>query len=264
MFEWVEERFLPEYSNVDMSTHDIICLHTMVGTIEGVENFFSLGSGVNSHYGVAGDGRIWQWVPTAKKSGAQFNGNHRCISIETEDEGVLFPSWSGTDVPEWTPWQFESLAYLIYKLSELYDIPLSLVSDTLPGRRGIAYHRQGVNPWRVSGGELWSNFTGKVCPGDRRVLQVPLLINRAIQIRNEGGMVTQQEWNSFLARFTVLEQFMTQALDFAAHHGAQVDNGYGHVLSTRKTLAALDIDLRSDLAEKHILLNDIRNAVIPE
>jgi hypothetical protein len=47
-----------------------------------------------------------------------------------------------------------------------------LVPDTKPGRRGIAYHRQGCDPYRVSGGDHWSEHYGKVCPGDARISQL--------------------------------------------------------------------------------------------
>jgi hypothetical protein len=62
-------------------------------------------------------------------------------------------------------------------LCKQFNIPPVLIPDTKPGRRGIAYHRQGINPWRVDGGELWSKANGKICPADR-VSQVNTVVSR--------------------------------------------------------------------------------------
>jgi hypothetical protein len=66
--------------------------------------------------------------------------------------------------------------------------------DSKPFSRGIAYHRQGIDgnfgpfqfPGRVSGGEVWTETFGKVCPGDRRITT---LLNRIIPraVRIAGG-----------------------------------------------------------------------------
>src|SRR3989304_2012376 len=60
--------------------------------------------------------------------------------------------------------------------------------DSEPGRRGLAYHRQGVDPWRVDGGQRWSTAYGKECPGPTRIRQLSEeIIPRARQI-SEGDM----------------------------------------------------------------------------
>ena len=57
-----------------------------------------------------------------------------------------------------------------------------LAQDSRPGTRGVGYHRLGCDPYRVTGGELWSSSYGKVCPGDARIAQLPGLIDRARRI----------------------------------------------------------------------------------
>jgi hypothetical protein len=48
--------------------------------------------------------------------------------------------------------------------------------DSRPASRGVGYHKLGVKPWVVSGGELWSSSAGKVCPGAAKIAQVPNII----------------------------------------------------------------------------------------
>jgi hypothetical protein len=183
-----------------MTAHDILCLHTMVGSLSSTNNYFRQGgfSGTESHYGVgdATDPRILQWQDRAYRADANLDGNDRVISVETADTRGEFKAWSGSNVPAWTAWQLRVLAELVaWECSvaahaacpaswacHRSGIPLVLIPDTKPGRRGVGYHRQGVDPWRVSGGEKWSSSRGKVCPGDRRVAQVPAVIAAAKRI----------------------------------------------------------------------------------
>ncbi len=169
-----------------ISSYDIVCIHTMVGSLVGTDGYFRrLTNGVNSHFGTDGQGAIWQWVDTAFRSGANYNGNHRIISIENADIGPGFPTWNTNDggaVPAFTAEQCEAIARILAWAHQEHGIPLVLVPDSKPGRRGIAYHRQGVPGYVVAGGELWSTARGKVCPGNRRIAQIPGIIERAKQI----------------------------------------------------------------------------------
>jgi len=168
-------------------SHDIICYHTMVGTLPGTDAMFRAGGyrGNESHFGVGGDGTTYQWQHTDYQADANLNGNRRIVSIETADMGPEFPVWDardGAQVPAWTPAQVEELAVITAALAVYYDIPLQLIPDSRPERRGVGYHRLGCDPYRVPGGELWSAAPGKVCPGDRRIAQVPHVIELARQI----------------------------------------------------------------------------------
>lgn len=170
-----------------MKAHDIACVHTMVGTLSGTSSMFHQNGygGTESHWGMGADGRTLQWQDIAFEADANYNGNHRVLSMETADKGSGFPAWSDSNVPAWTPTQVAKLTdWLLWVTSKEAHrdcpatwmchhsgIPRVLVPDTKPGRRGIAYHRQGVDSyptlymagWRQSGGELWSASRGKVC-----------------------------------------------------------------------------------------------------
>lgn len=166
-----------------MRAHDIICVHTMVGSLWGTDVYFYSGGygGTESHFGVGHDGEVVQWQDTDHQADANLDGNWHVLSIETADRGPGFPDWdtSGDDVPAWTEAQIARLADLVAFLCREHDIPCELIPDTKPGRRGIGYHRQGVPGYVVPGGELWSSSRGKVCPGRRRIAQVPEVIRRA-------------------------------------------------------------------------------------
>lgn len=216
-----------------LRTPDVVCLHTMAATFDGTDRDFHAAGygGLESHFGVAGDGRLTQWQDLAFQADANFDGNHRCISIETADRGETFPTWTGSDVPAWTDAQLDVIVALVRWLCDTFDIPKQLIPDARPGRRGIGYHRMGVphstgdpnapgGPWHGPGAELWTHPVdgrGKVCPGDRRIAQLkeiviprvqgsgeedmPLNANDIQQIRdavrrvlNEGTGEGQREW----------------------------------------------------------------------
>jgi hypothetical protein len=72
--------------------------------------------------------------------------------------------------------------------------------------RGFAY--QGLVP----GGEVWTTSPGKVCPGDRRISQIPQIIERAKQIVGGGGddflsaLSPQEQRDLFNRVFAMLKQ----------------------------------------------------------
>lgn len=181
----------------ELRRHDLVLLHTMAGSLPGTDAYFRDDGygGTESHFGVGGDGRCWQWQDTTRRAEANREANDAAISIETEDRDGhrRFPRWSGSDVPAWTPEQVARLADLVAWCCRTHDIPCVLVPDSRPGRRGVGFHRIGIDPWRVAGGEKWSTAVGKVCPGDRRVAQVPDVIARARRILAGSSPPTQED-----------------------------------------------------------------------
>jgi hypothetical protein len=163
-----------------MSAHDIICLHTMAGSMASTKATFEPDGfgGVESHFGIGPRGECIQWQVLSHTADANLDGNHHVISIETADKGTPFPEWSGSNVPGWTKAQLDTIVDLVGWLSIQFSIPPELIPDTIPGHRGIAYHRQGIEgdfatkDGLVPGGERWSDDRGKVCPGNRRIRQL--------------------------------------------------------------------------------------------
>lgn len=195
-----------------MRSHDLIILHTMVGYLTSTDPLFRIYNGAGyigteSHYGVGGiwgpdlgqalDGAVYQWQDRRYKADANLDAWYRAISIETADNAPHSPA----DIAAWTTKQMEAIAKIIaweslpsshaacpstWKCHQV-GIPIALVPNSLPIHRGVAYHRQGIDPWRVAGGEKWSLTDGKVCPGDRRIGQIPTILLRAKQIAAESS-----------------------------------------------------------------------------
>lgn len=185
-----------------MAAHNIICIHTMVGTLDGTDGYFRSGNGVGyggseAHVGIGPTGRAYQWQDDAFQADANLDGNPEVLSIENADRGAPFPAWSGSDVPAFTEQQIEANAQICAYWCRTYAIPPSLIPDTLPGRRGIAVHRQGVpGMGLVPGGVQWSSSFGKVCPGDRRTQQVSTRIIprvREILAQEDDDMFTDAD-----------------------------------------------------------------------
>jgi hypothetical protein len=166
--------------------HDIICLHTMVGTLEGSYSWSNRVGGTYWHFGLGGDGELWQCADLRYKSAANLEGNPYCIPIETEDTNAgQFPSPYAN--PLWTPAQIAKLGQLVAWLCVRYNIPPVLIPDTRKGRRGIGFHAQGIqgSPY-YKGGLNWSKpFNGKTCP-NRRITQVDDVIRLVRQILGTG------------------------------------------------------------------------------
>jgi hypothetical protein len=184
------------YSSSPMTQYDILCYHTMVGSLWGTDAYFRRGSGVNSHFGVGYDGTIVQWVDTRYRSGANYNGNWHIVSVETADVGTGFPAWDlndGSQVPAWTDAQVEANAAIATWVHETHGIPPVPIPDSKVGRRGVGWHRLGVDPDRVAGGELWSSHYGKVCPGSRRLAQIAEVCARAAGSYEEDPLATYTE-----------------------------------------------------------------------
>ena len=170
-----------------LTRYDLVLLHTMVGSLASTDRYFRSDGygGAESHFGVGHDGTVYQWQNTAHRAEANGAANARAISIETADMGPGFPRWdinNGNAVPAWTDDQLEAIAYIVAWACRTHDIPVGLIPDSRPERRGIGYHRLGVPGYVVPGGELWSSARGKSCPGPRRIAQVPGIVTRARQI----------------------------------------------------------------------------------
>ena len=164
-----------------MPTCHRLVLHTAVSAAPSLFDFFNRPGNPVAHFYVVADGSVEQYVNTDRRSSAVLNGNHDAISVETQDKGGPFPEWSGSNVPAWTKEQVRALAEIAVWCHRHHDVPLHRLYSSRPGRKGVGWHRLGINGnfprrgllrGRVPGGELWSETFGKSCPGDRRIRQV--------------------------------------------------------------------------------------------
>jgi hypothetical protein len=206
-----------------MTAHDIICIHTMVGNLTGTDAMFHQNgySGTESHCGIGGiwdgdagkglDGDVWQWQDGDYTADANLDGNPRVFSIETADNAPQL----ARDIVRWTDRQAESIVAVMTWGCLRWNIPPLLVPDSKPGRRGLAFHRQGIDPWRVDGGEHWSTAYGKECPGPVRIRQFVTEIVPAVRQRVEGtDMLTDPDkaWLKALVQAEVAKVWTTDSL----------------------------------------------------
>lgn len=213
-------------------THDIVCVHTMVGSLAGSWSWANRPGNAYWHFGTSGTGECWQCHSLRYRSASNLDGNGRIIPIENADMGPGFGPWSGRcgDVPPFTPAQQAKLIDLIEWLCREFDIPPVLVPDSRPGRRGIAYHRQGIDPWRVSGGELWSSSRGKCCPDGARINQLVNVIIPEVARRIRGGPVPQPEdWFDMASKAELEQVVREQVSSLCAPLIAQYDDGRSEV-----------------------------------
>lgn len=191
-----------------MTAHDIACLHTMAGYLISTDRYFRISNGegfrgTESHWGMGGiwgpdlggglDGEVYQWQDMRYSADANLDGWDRVLSMETADNAARpIRPWTKNQcegLARWLAWVCSPAAHAkcpsSWKCHQV-GIPLALIPDTKQGRRGVGYHRQGCDPYRVSGGEAWSKAYGKDCPTQARINQIPGIIARAKQLQAEG------------------------------------------------------------------------------
>jgi hypothetical protein len=155
-----KQLLLPQGAGMRRIVPNLIVVHTNggPGSITGLRNYWQPGpnwpngSGVFSHFQVDADGSIGQYQDTELEAPAQFDGNSRGVSIETQDNG-------DPDVP-WTRVQALALSTLIAAVAQQHDIPLRMVVTA--DEHGVGYHEQ-FTAW---------NHNGHRCPGFQREQQL--------------------------------------------------------------------------------------------
>lgn len=120
-----------------------------------------------------------QMIDLDLQSWSSMNGNGSTTASEAE--GGLGTA-AQVNAEPWSPDQFESLARILAYENETEGVPLQVMPNSLSSSRGLAPHRWGIDPWRVSGGEVWSSSRGKICPGDAKIAQLPEIVSRANEI----------------------------------------------------------------------------------
>lgn len=125
-------------------------------------------------------------TPTGQRFIQQIDFDLQCwSSVAGNATCPAGESQGGVNNPNGEPWtdnQAESIAIVYAFGMEHEGWPDQLMPDSRPGSRGLGWHRLGIDPWRVSGGELWSSSRGKVCPGDAKIAGMPMILARAREL----------------------------------------------------------------------------------
>lgn len=179
------------YSPVKTAKNCAILHSTGTNIAASQHAWFSMAAaGASSHFHVDFSGGIEQYVDTDHMSWANAAGNPRSITIETQGDG------SGP----WTQAQLGALVRLLVWIHKTHAVPLRQMLSSAPTETGIGWHRLGVRGNFPStgilrglnqrgGGQLWSGATGKTCPGDDRILQIPGLIGEVKAILNPEPVI---------------------------------------------------------------------------
>ena len=158
------------YTKRKRSRTDCVILHVAVSEAASLKGWFNNPkAGASSHFYVRRDGTIEQYLGAEYISWANGAGNSRSITVETQGMGA--GSWTGA--------QITSLAKICRFAHERFGVPMTAMRNSLPSTKGVGYHRLGVNPWRLTYGEVWSSAYGKICPGPDRIKQVPGVVKGA-------------------------------------------------------------------------------------
>lgn len=161
-----------------------VILHTSASkSLTSLYGWFSnSNTKASSHFHIAFDGTVEQYIDTDHVSWASGEGNNDSISIETQGDGT----------EKWTNEQITSIIGILRWANKTHGVPLDQMDSSRVGTKGIGWHRLGVDgKWFPSlpsilagrtqrgGGEKWSSASGKVCPGDLRIQQIPGIIAQA-------------------------------------------------------------------------------------
>jgi hypothetical protein len=128
------------------------------------------------HFYVSKRGTIYQYIDTDFMAYAAADANSTMVMVETQG-GVR-----NADSEPLTPAQVEAWAKIAAYVHKDEGAPLRLMQNSLATERGIGWHKLGVDPWRVPGGQRWSLAYGKICPGAAKIKQMPEVLARAKQI----------------------------------------------------------------------------------
>ncbi len=210
------------------------CLHIAVSNGASLFNYFNQPGNPTSHFYVRSTGNtdgmadFEQYVDTKYQAPANLQGNPTLISLETQG-GV------GDDLNNpWPATMAKRIAWILAECHRIHGIPLIAMPNSLPASMGVGYHRLGVDPWRVDGGELWSSSYGKVCPGDARIAQVPAIITLARQM---AGMTTGDDVALTPAQEAAIAKAGWLADQFA--QGAQFETDLDGIAEIKTAVAAL-------------------------
>lgn len=185
----IAARYLP---GTRITSHERVNLHVAASEAKSLRGFFNQPKRPSSHFYVRKDGTVEQYVDTDYRAEADLEGNATTISVETQG-GVR-----NANAEPWTPEQVEALAQLFAWAVREHGIELRIADDSRPGAssRGLSWHRLGIDGNFPSsgilagrrqrgGGMRYSSASGKICPGDAKIRQVPEIFARASEILGE-------------------------------------------------------------------------------
>ena len=186
IYPGAKKRLIPKWNKFTITRHRRMNLHVAVSNADSLYNMFSNSNAACSHFYVAKDGTVEQYIDTKYRSASDMNGNDSTISVETAG-GVTNP-----DGEKWTDAQVDALVKLWAWARDEHGIKNQVAKNTQTNDNsaGLSWHRLGVignfkgrggilETSYLTGGILYSKAKGKICPGDAKILQIPGIWERA-------------------------------------------------------------------------------------
>lgn len=181
-------RLLPEAGQQPTITPTQVIHHVAVSEAQSLYGFWtSPGENLESHFYIAYDGQVEQYVDTSRSADANYTANRRpdgtgAVSIET----------AGLGPGSWTDDQLRSIVELDRWLHATHAIPLRVCRTSSDPGYG----------WHVMFGAPgpWTPAVGKICPGPNRVQQFQTIIMPRLLGQEEEDMPltptdAQTVWN---------------------------------------------------------------------
>lgn len=178
IYPGAEVRLISKWNQVRMTRYRRMNLHVAVSNGSSLYGYFASTNQACSHFYVADDGTVEQYIDTKYRSAADGHGNDSTISVETEG-GV-----TNVNGEKWTAAQVRSLAKLWAWARDEHGIKnqIAINTNTNANSEGLSWHRLGIKgnfdnrPGLASksyGRILYSSSVGKECPGDAKINQIP-------------------------------------------------------------------------------------------
>ena len=185
IYPGAKKLLIPHWNKVAITRHRRMNLHVAVSERVSLHSMFSNSGIACSHFYVAKDGTVEQYIDTKYRSASDMNGNDSTISVETQ--GGLGNS-SKLNAEKWTDAQFNALVKLWKWARDTHNIKNQVAKNTQTNDNsaGLSWHRLGVQgnfagrkgilstSYKL-GGIKYSSAAGKECPGDAKILQIPAI-----------------------------------------------------------------------------------------
>jgi hypothetical protein len=252
-----------------LTVYNRVNLHSTASSANSQYGYFNQSGIPDSHFHVAYDGTVEQYVDTSMRAFADLEGNDATISIETA--GV---AKDGNE--KWRAAQLASIVKLVAWCMKTHPIPRKLATTAFAGSsssQGLSWHRLGCDgnfPSLPSiqagrnqrgGGMRYTKHFGKICPGYGRVTQIHQDVWPGVQRLLDGGSpetVPQKTEEGFLMALSsaAQDELKEKVDDIYSLLAAPIKDGTG-------AAPPRDIAERTLNVARRVLAGQVADAAVP-
>jgi hypothetical protein len=215
------KRLIPPGENDPRITPRVAILHVDAGNAYDLHDYFATRSGgIESHFHIAKDGKVFQYRDTAYQADANMDANDFAVSIETQGYGA----------GEWTAAQLASIKALLLWLKATHGIPL--VTCPRWDGAGVGYHILFMDEW--AGGP-------RACPGPDRIKQF-----NDVLVPWMGSPVEEDDMADYAAQLNRIEQALTGLRSEESGRYKYYASKFGQVLTAVAAVESLNAQELAD------------------